>query len=94
MHAVQEQANVAACATIQPILEAFLETEGSVKRGREQGEARRSSGRERPMDWQCGHGGCKDAKQLTRDGHDHRGLSSGWGHRSDLRMPMLECQHG
>ncbi len=54
LQAVQEQAKAAACAAIQPILEAFLETEVSVKLGREKGEARRISREPRTVDWQCG----------------------------------------
>ncbi|MEO6893085.1 MAG: transposase [Ktedonobacteraceae bacterium] len=92
LQAVQEQAKVAACVAIKPILEAFLEAEVSAKLGREKGESRRISGQEHQIDWQCGHCGCTDANQFTRDGHYHRGLSTGWGHLSDLRMPMLECQ--
>ncbi|MBA2682579.1 MAG: hypothetical protein H0U76_29815 [Ktedonobacteraceae bacterium] len=92
LQAVQEQAKVAACAALKSILEAFLEAEVSAKLGREKGESRRISGQERPIDWQCGHCGCTDANQFTRDGHYRRGLSTGWGHLSDLRLPMLECQ--
>jgi hypothetical protein len=79
LQAVQEQAKVAACAAVKLALEAFLEAEVSVKLGREKGEARRMNGQERPIDWQCGHCGCSDANQFTRDGHYHRGLSTGWG---------------
>ncbi|HJT57604.1 MAG TPA: hypothetical protein VJ761_13970 [Ktedonobacteraceae bacterium] len=92
LQAVQEQAKVAACAAVKLALEAFLEAEVSVKLGREKGEGRRISGQERLSDWQCGHCGCSDANQFTRDGHYRRGLSTGWGYVSDLRMPMLECQ--
>ncbi len=69
LQAVQEQAKVAACAAIKPILEAFLEAEVSAKLGREKGESRRISGQERQIDWQCGYCGCTDANQFTRDGH-------------------------
>ncbi|GER87315.1 hypothetical protein KDW_14770 [Dictyobacter vulcani] len=92
LQTVQEQARAAARAAIKPILEAFLEAEVSVKLGREKGESRRISGQPRPIDWQCGHCGCIDANQMTRDGHYRRSLSTGWGHLSDVRVPMLECQ--
>lgn len=92
LQAVQEQAKVAACAALKPLLEAFLEAEVRAKRGREKGENRRVSGQKRLGDWQCGHCGCSDANQFTRDGHSHRGLSTGWGYLSDLRVPMVECQ--
>lgn len=89
---MQEQAKVAACAAVTFALEAFLEAEVSVKLGREKGEARRRSGQERLMAWQCGHGGCREANQWTRDGHDQRDRSTGWGHLSGLPVPMLACQ--
>lgn len=92
LQAVQAQAKSAACAAIKEVLEAFLEAEVSVKLGREKGESRRISGQERPIDWECGHCGCTDANQFTRDGHYQRGLSTSWGQVSDLRVPMLECQ--
>jgi hypothetical protein len=47
LQVVQEQAKAAACTTIKPILEAFLEAEVSAKLGREKGESRLISGRER-----------------------------------------------
>ncbi len=89
---VQEQAKVAACAAIKPVLEALLEAEVSAKLGREKGESRRISPGERPIDWHCGHCGCSDANSFIRDGHSHRQLATGWGPLSDLRVPMLECQ--
>ncbi len=92
LQAVQEHARVAARAAIKPILEAFCEAEVSAKLGREKGESRRITGKSREIDWQCGHCGCTDANQFTRDGHYRRGLETGWGHLSDLRVPMLECQ--
>lgn len=92
LQAVQEQAKVAACAAIKPVLEAMLEAEVSAKQGREKGERRRISSHERPIDWQCGHGGCRDANGFIRDGHSRRQLATGWGNLSDLPVPMLECQ--
>src|SRR5258708_30981323 len=92
LQAVQEQAKVAACEAIKPILEAVLEAEVSAKLGREKGESRRISSQERPIDWQCGHCGCTDANCFIRDGHYRRQLATGWGNLSDLRVPMLECQ--
>lgn len=92
LQAVQEQAKAAARAAIRPVLQEFLETEVCAKLGREKGEARHISSQLREIDGQCGHCGCRDANQFTRDGHYRRGLSTGWGHLSDLRIPMLECQ--
>ncbi len=92
LQAVQKQAKVAACAAVKLVLEAFLEAEVSVKLGREKGEARRISSQERPIDWQCGSCGCANANYFIRDGHYRQKLETGWGHLSDLRVPMLECQ--
>ncbi len=92
LQVVQEQAKAAARAAIRPVLEEFLETEVCAKLGREKGAPRHSSGQPREIDWQCGHCGCQDANQFTRDGHYRRSLETGWGHLSDLRIPMLECQ--
>jgi hypothetical protein len=92
LQTVQEQAKAAACAAIKPIVEAFLEAEVSATLGREKGEARRISAQAREIDWQCEHCGCTDAHQFIRDGHYRRGLSTGWGHLSELHVPMLECQ--
>ena len=93
LQTVQEQAKAAARAAIRPVLQEFLETEVCAKLGREKGESRHIGGQLREIDWQCGHCGCQDANQFTRDGHYRRGLETGWGHLSDLRVPMLECQH-
>jgi hypothetical protein len=92
LQVVQEQAKAAARAAIRPVLEEFLETEVWAKLGREKGAPRHSSGQPREIDWQCGHCGCQDANQFTRDGHYRRSLETGWGHLRDLRIPMLECQ--
>jgi putative transposase len=92
LQAVQEQAKAAACAAIKLILEAFLEAEVSAKLGRETGESRRISREPRAVDWQCAFCGCQDANFFIRDGHYRRGLETSWGHGSDLRVPMVECQ--
>jgi hypothetical protein len=92
LQSVQKQAKAAACEAIKPVLQEFLEAEVCAKLGREKGESRHSSGQPREIDWPCGHCGCQDANQFTRDGHYRRGLETGWGHLSDLRVPMLECQ--
>lgn len=92
LQAVQHQAKVAACAAITPILEAFLEADVSITRGREKGEGRRISGQGRLSDWACGHCGCRDADQFPRDGHSRRDLCTSWRKVSERRMPMLECQ--
>ena len=46
----------------------------------------------REIDWCCGHCGCRDANELTRDGQYRRALETGWGHIEGLQVPMLECQ--
>jgi Transposase, Mutator family len=92
LQTVQGQAKAAACEAIKPVLQEFLEAEVSAKLGRKKGEPRHISGQAREIDWQCGHCGCQDANQFTRDGHYRRGLETGWGHLSDLGVPMVECQ--
>jgi hypothetical protein len=92
LQTVQEQVKAAAREAIRPVLQEFLETKVCAKLGREKGESRHIGGQLREIDWQCGHCGCQDANQFTRDGHYRRGLETGWGHLSDLRVPMLECQ--
>ena len=74
---VQQQVKLAALTAIKPIVTAFLQAEQQAKLGREKGEARRVSSQPREIDWACGHGGCRDAHQLTRDGHDRRALATG-----------------
>lgn len=92
LQVAQKQAKNAACAAIKLVLEAFLEAEVSAKLGREKGESRRISSQERSIDWQCRCCGCTNAHCFIRDGHYRRQLETGWGHLSDLRVPMLECQ--
>ena len=89
---VQKRMREAALAAIKLILEAFLEAAVSAKLGREKGEPRRVSRQARQIDWACGHCGCRDAHQFTRDGHYLRALETGWGHIKALKVPMLECQ--
>ena len=76
---VQKRMQQAAVAAITPVLEAFLEAEGTAKLGREKGEPRRVSRQACEINWVCGHCGCRDANQFTRDGHYRRALDSGWG---------------
>ncbi len=89
---VQQQVKLAALAAIKPVLTAFLQAEQQAKLGREKGEARRVSSQPREIDWACGHCGCRDAHQFTRDGHYRRTLATGWGLLEGLQVPMLECQ--
>src|SRR5437763_7287238 len=89
---VQQQVKMAALAAIKPVLTAFLQAEQKAKLGREKGEARPVSSQPREIDWACGHCGCRDAHQFTRDGHYRRTLATGWGLLEGLQVPMLECQ--
>jgi putative transposase len=89
---VQQQVKLTAIAAIKPVITAFLEAEQQVKLGREKGEPRRVSSQPREIDWVCGHCGCGDANQFTRDGHYRRALATGWGLPEGLQAPMLECQ--
>src|SRR5437667_3629916 len=77
---------------VNQVLQEFLEQEVTTKLGRAIRSPRRMSSQPRPIDWQCGHCGCTDAHQFTRDGHYRRSLETGWGHLETLRVPMLECQ--
>lgn len=92
LQAVQGQAKAAACEAITRVLQEFLEAEVRAKRGREKGAPRHIRGQSCEIDWRCGHCGCQDANQFTRDGHSRRGLETGWGHLSDRCVPLLECQ--
>jgi len=89
---VQKQLQEAVIKVIRPLLTAFCEEEQKVKLGREKRSPRQVSGQAREIDWQCGHCGCRDANQFTRDGHYRRALETGWGHIEGLQVPMLECQ--
>jgi putative transposase len=88
---VQKHMQEAALGAIKPVLEAFLEAEVTAKLGREKGEPRRVSRQAREINWICGHCGCRDANQFTRDGHYLRALDTGWGQIKALKVPMLEC---
>ena len=89
---VQKQLQEGVIGAIKPLLKDFCEEEQTVKLGREKGSPRRVSGQAREIDWQCGHCGCRDANQFTRDGHYRRSLETGWGQIEGLQVPMLECQ--
>src|SRR5713101_1083095 len=89
---VQKQLQEAALGAIKPLLTEFCEAELTVKLGRGKRESRRVGGHAHEIDWQCVHGGCRDANQFTRDGHYRRALETGWGHVEGLRVPMVECQ--
>ncbi len=88
---VQKRMREAALAAIKLVLEAFLEAEVTAKLGREKGELRRVSRKSRKVNWACGHCGCRDANQFSRDGHYLRALDTGWGQIKGLKVPMLEC---
>ena len=89
---VQKQVKSAALVAIKPVITAFLETEQEAKLGRAKGEPRRVSSQPREIEWVCGHCGCRDAHQFTRDGHYRRSLATSYGLLEDLQVPMLECQ--
>src|SRR5258708_27262701 len=91
-HGVQKELKEAARGAIKPMLTAFCEEEVTAKLGRGPRRCRQVSGQVREIDWQCGHCGCRDANQFTRDGHYRRALETGWGHIEGLQVPMLECQ--
>ncbi|MGH7955158.1 MAG: transposase, partial [Gloeomargaritales cyanobacterium] len=92
MQEVQKQMQEAALQAIQQVMRAYLEAEVTTKLGRERGEPRRVRSQEREIGWKCGHCGCQDANQFTRDGHYQRNLETGYGHLHHLQIPMLECQ--
>lgn len=89
---VQKQIKEAALQATQRVFMAFLEAEVTAKLGREKGSPRHGSDQPRTMNWKCGHCGCQDANQFTRDGHYQRTLETELGHIDRLRVPMLECQ--
>jgi putative transposase len=89
---VQQQMQEAALQATKGVLAACLEAEVTAKLGREKGRQRRVSSQTHEIDWKCGHCGCRDANQFTRDGHYRRNLETGWGHIHQLPVPMLECQ--
>ena len=89
---VYQRAKAAASAAVKALIEVLLEAEVTAKLGREKGAVRRISGQPREVGWVCGHCGCADTQQFTRDGHYRRSLQTGWGSIEELRVPMLECQ--
>lgn len=89
---VQKQMQEAALQAVKQVLSACLEAEVTATLGREKGEPRRVRSQQRESDWTCGHCGCQDAHQFTRDGHYQRNLETGYGHLTALPVPMLECQ--
>jgi Transposase, Mutator family len=92
IQAVQKQLQEAVIEAIRPLLREFCEEELKAELGREKHSPRRVSEQAREIDWQCGHCGCRDANQFTRDGHYRRSLETGWGHIEGLQVPMLKCQ--
>ena len=93
LQAVQKQLQEAALGAIRPLLREFCEAEVTAKLARGKGVPRQVSEQACEIDWQCRHGGWRDANQFTRDGHYRRALETGWGHMEDLQVPMLAC-HG
>jgi mutator family transposase len=90
---VQKQIKEAVVQVTQEVIMAFLEAEVTAKLGREKGSPRSVSDQPREIDWVCGHCGCQNANQFTRDGHYRRTLETELGHLDQLRIPMLECQN-
>jgi putative transposase len=93
IEAVQKQIKEAALQASKQIIMACLEAEVTAKLGREKGSPRQVGEQLHEIDWKCGHCGCHNANQFTRDGHYQRTLETKWGHIDQLRIPMLECQH-
>jgi transposase-like protein len=89
---VQNQIKEAVVQATQQVVMACLEAEVSAQLGREKGKRRNASEQPRSGDWKCGHCGCQDANQFTRDGHYQRTLETKCGHIDHLQVPMLECQ--
>ena len=87
---VQNQIKEAVLQATQQVIMAFLEAEVTVKLGREKGSPRSVSDQPREIDWKCGHCGCQNANQFTRDGHDRRTLETELGHLDQLRVPMRD----
>jgi hypothetical protein len=92
LRAIETQMQQVIIEGVTQVLQEFLEQEVTTKLGRAKRGPRQVSSQPRPIDWQCGHCGCTDANQFTRDGHYCRSLETGWGHLDRLRVPMLECQ--
>jgi hypothetical protein len=92
IQAVQRQMQETVIEAIRPLFTQWCEAEVTAKLGRGPRSPRQVSSQMREIDWQCGHCGCRDASQFTRDGHYRRALETGWGHIEGLQVPMLECQ--
>jgi putative transposase len=90
---VQKQIKEAVLQATQQVILTCLEAEVTGKLGREKGMQRIVSDQPRQVDWKCGHCGCQDANQFTRDGHYLRSLETKLGYINQLRVPMLECQN-
>ena len=90
---VQKQIKEAALQASKQVIMACLEAEVTAKLGREKGSPREVREQSHEIDWKCGHCGCQNANQFTRDGHYQRTLETKWGHLEQLRVPMLECQN-
>lgn len=89
---VQKQIKEAVVQVTRQVVMACLEAEVSAQLGREKGSRRRECEQSHQSDWKCGHCGCQDANQFTRDGHYQRTLETKLGHIDHLQVPMLECQ--
>ncbi len=87
---VQKQIQEAALQASKQVLMACLEAEVTAKLGREKGSPRPVSEQPRESDWQCGHCGCQDANQFTRDGHYQRTLETELGPIQQLPVPMRD----
>src|SRR5258708_2513089 len=92
VEAVQKQMQAATLIAVREVLMACLDTEVTVKLGREKGTLRQISEQPRKIHWQCTNCGCNDANYFIRDGHYRRELKTGWGKIQKLPAPMLECQ--
>jgi len=91
VEAIQKQMQAAAILAVGEVLMACLDTEVTVKLGREKGIPRQINEQPRKIHWQCTNCGCTDANYFTRDGHYRRELKTGWGKIQKLQVPMLEC---
>jgi len=89
---VQKRMKAEALEAIRRVAIECLETEVTVKLGREKGIPRQVSEQAQEIDWQCNNCGCRDAQYFTRDGHYRRDLQTGWGHVENMQVPMVECQ--
>jgi putative transposase len=89
---VQKQIKEVVLQASKQVFMACLEAEVTAKLGREKGSRRPVSDQPREIDWKCGHCGCQNANQFTRDGHYRRTLETELGHIEQLQVPMLECQ--